>query len=68
MDDAPPPARPPDPSEPGRLTRDAAIALLQHAGDLLSSGDFAEAGQSFARVVGFDDAAITASALLGLGE
>ncbi|MFL5711743.1 MAG: rhomboid family intramembrane serine protease [Chloroflexota bacterium] len=68
MDDAPPPARPPDPSEPGRLTRDAAIALLQHAGDLLSSGDFAEAGQSFARVVGFDDPAITASALLGLGE
>src|SRR3954447_2495754 len=68
MDDASPPAPPPDPSEPGRLTRDAAIALLQHAGDLLSSGDFAEAGQSFARVVGFDDPAITASALLGLGE
>src|SRR3954452_3297001 len=68
MDDASPPAPPPDPSATGRLTREAALALLQHASDLLSSGDFAEAGQSFARVVGFDDPAITASALLGLGE
>ncbi|MFL5724626.1 MAG: tetratricopeptide repeat protein, partial [Chloroflexota bacterium] len=68
MDDAPPPAPPPDRSEPGRLTRERALALLQRGTDLLASGDFAEAGQDFSRVVGFDDPAITASALLGLGE
>src|SRR4051812_11919408 len=68
MDDAPPPAPPPDPSERGRLTRETALAHLERASDLLSSGDFAEAGQIFSRVVGFDDPAITASALLGLGE
>ena len=68
MDDAPPPAPPPDRSEPGRLTRETALAHLQRGSELLSSGDFAEAGQHFSRVVGFDDPAITASALLGLGE
>ena len=68
MDDAPPPAPPPDRTEPGRLTRETALAHLQRGSDLLASGDFAEAGQYFSRVVGFDDPAITASALLGLGE
>jgi membrane associated rhomboid family serine protease len=68
MDDAPPPAPPPDRTEPGRLTRETALAHLQRGSELLSSGDFAEAGQHFSRVVGFDDPAITASALLGLGE
>src|SRR4051812_20482989 len=68
MDDAPPPAPPPDPLERGRLTRETALAHLERASDLLSSGDFAEAGQIFSRVVGFDDPAITAAALLGLGE
>ena len=34
----------------------------------LASGDFADAGGHFQRVVGFDDPAITAAALLGLGE
>ena len=68
MDDASPPAPPPDRSETGRLTREKALALLQRGGELLASGDYAEAGQHFSRVVGFDDAAITASALLGLGE
>ena len=68
MDDAQPPAAAPDPSVGGRLTRDAALALLQRGDDLLASGDFAEAGQHFSRVVGFDDPAITAAALLGLGE
>ena len=68
MDDAPPPAPPPGPSEPGRLTREQALVLLQRGNDLLASGDFADAGQHFSRVVGFDDPAITASALLGLGE
>ena len=68
MDDAQPPAAAPDPSASGRLSRDAALALLQRGGELLASGDFADAGQHFSRVVGFDDPAITAAALLGLGE
>ena len=68
MDDAPPPPAPLDPGAAGRLSRDAALALLQRGGDLLASGDFADAGAHFSRVVGFDDPAITAAALLGLGE
>ena len=50
------------------MTREAAMTLLERGGDLLASGDFAEAGQHFSRVVGFDDPAVTAAALLGLGE
>jgi rhomboid protease GluP len=68
MDDAPGPPAPLDPGASGRLTRDAAMALLERGGELLASGDFADAGGHFARVVGFDDPAITAAALLGLGE
>jgi membrane associated rhomboid family serine protease len=68
MDDAPPPPAPLDPSASGRLTRDAALAMLQRGGELLASGDFADARRHFYRVVGFDDPAITAAALLGLGE
>jgi membrane associated rhomboid family serine protease len=68
MDDAPPPPAPLDPSASGRLTRDAAQAMLQRGGELLASGDFADARRYFYRIVGFDDPAITAAALLGLGE
>jgi membrane associated rhomboid family serine protease len=67
MDDPPQPDAP-DPRVSGRLTRDAALQLVQKGDDLLATGDYAEAGQSFSRAVGFDDAAITAAALLGLGE
>ena len=67
MDDAPPPA-PFDPGASGRLTREAAQALLERGGALLASGDFADAGAHFSRVVGFDDPTVTAAALLGLGE
>ena len=42
--------------------------MLQRGGELLASGDFADARRHFYRVVGFDDPAITAAALLGLGE
>jgi rhomboid protease GluP len=42
--------------------------LLERGGDLLDAGEFADAVAHFARVVGFDDPAITAAALLGLGE
>jgi membrane associated rhomboid family serine protease len=68
MDDAPPPPAPLDPSATGRLTRDAALAMLQRGSELLASGDFAEARMHFYRVIGFDDPVITAAALLGLGE
>ena len=68
MDDARPPDPSPDPGATGRLSRDAALSLLQRGGDLLAAGEFADAGAHFARVVGYDDPAITAAALLGLGE
>src|SRR4249919_347388 len=68
MDDARPPTPGPDPNRPGPLTRDVALTLLERGGDLLASGEFADAGAHFQRVVGFDDPAITAAALLGLGE
>ncbi len=58
----------PGPSVGGRLTRDAALAFIQRGDNLLASGDFAEAGRYFSRVVGFDDPALTGAALLGLGE
>jgi membrane associated rhomboid family serine protease len=68
MDETRPAMRVPNPREGGPLTRDEALALLERAGELLASGDFGSAGEHFARVVGFDDPAITAAALLGLGE
>ena len=68
MDDAPRPGPSPDPRATGRLSRDAAVTLLQRGDDLLAAGDFADASVHFLRVVGFDDPAITAAALLGLGE
>src|SRR6185312_5947802 len=73
MDDARPPAPPdpsvpPDPARTGRLTREEAAALLAEGDARLAAGDLAEAGVRYSRVVGFDDASITAAALLGLGE
>ena len=67
MDDARPPA-PPDPSRPGRLSRDEARAFLEQGDGALGSGDYRDAAVAFSRVVGFDDAPVTAAALLGLGE
>ncbi|HEY7522480.1 MAG TPA: rhomboid family intramembrane serine protease [Candidatus Limnocylindrales bacterium] len=52
----------------GPLSRDTARAILGRATELLDGGDFAESAVHFQRVVGFDDAAITAEALLGLGQ
>jgi membrane associated rhomboid family serine protease len=68
MDDAPRPGPSPDPRATGRLSRDAATTLLERGDDLLAAGEFADAAAHFARVVGFDDPAVTAAALLGLGE
>ena len=70
MDDAPPPAAPrgPDPLRAGRLSREEAIAHLAEGDAALTDGEFRDAALRFSRVVGFDDPAITAAALLGLGE
>ena len=70
MDDATPPVAPryPDPSRTGRLTRDEALAHLKAGDEALTGGDYREAAMRFGRVVGFDDVAVTAAALVGLGE
>jgi membrane associated rhomboid family serine protease len=52
----------------GRLSREEATALLASAEAALASGEFHDAAMRFGRVVGFDDAATTAAALIGLGE
>ncbi len=67
MDDPRPPATP-DPSRTGRLSREDAAALLADADAALETGDFRDAAVRYGRVVGFDDPAVTAAALLGLGE
>lgn len=68
MNDARRPAGPPDPSVGGPLSREAATALIERGAELLASGDHGPAGEHFARVIGFDDAIITAAALMGLAE
>ena len=70
MDDAPPPAAPrgPDPLRAGRLSREDALAHLAEGDAALADGEFRDAALRFSRVIGFDDPAITAAALLGLGE
>ena len=69
MDHAGIPGGRPDPSHQGPLSRAEALSLLERADDLLAGGEFADAGRHYFRVVGSgDDPAITAAALLGLGE
>jgi membrane associated rhomboid family serine protease len=53
---------------PGPLSREQARPLLDRAAELLAAGDFREAAEHYRRIVGNDDATITAAALLGLGE
>ena len=67
MDDARGPASP-DPSRSGRLTQEEAAAHLAEGDARLAAGDYLEAAVHYGRVVGFDDATVTAAALLGLGE
>ncbi len=52
----------------GPLPREAALAALDRAAELLQSSDFVDAARLYQRVIGFNDPAITAAALLGLGE
>ena len=68
MDDTRRHAGPPDPRTGGPLTPEAAKALLERGGELLAAGEFGGAAEHFARVVGFDDPAITAAALMGLAQ
>ena len=68
MDDVTVPGPQPDPSQQGQLSRAEAARMLVRADELLAAGDFVDAGRHYARVVGTDDAALTAAALLGLGE
>jgi membrane associated rhomboid family serine protease len=44
------------------------MALLAGGDAMLAEGDYTEAAVRFGRVVGFEDATVTAAALLGLGE
>lgn len=70
MDDATPPVAPrgPDPSRSGRLSRSEALAHLAAGDAALADGDYRGAVGHYGRVIGFDDAAVTAAALVGLGE
>jgi tetratricopeptide (TPR) repeat protein len=52
----------------GPLPRDAALAALDHASQLMSTADFVDAARLYQRVIGYDDPAITGAALVGLGE
>ncbi len=52
----------------GPLPREAALAALDRAAELLQSSDFVDAARLYQRVIGFNDPAVTAAALLGLGE
>jgi len=52
----------------GPLSLDAARALLDRAAELLEAGEFEGAALVYRRLIGHADVAVTAAALLGLGE
>jgi membrane associated rhomboid family serine protease len=52
----------------GPLSRDTALAALDHAASLVAETDFRDAARLYQRVIGFDDPAITAAAYMGYGE
>ncbi|MBF6604084.1 MAG: rhomboid family intramembrane serine protease [Chloroflexi bacterium] len=68
MDEPNRPGRGMDPNQPGPLDRATAIAVLRRGDELLEAGHAEDAAGHYQRVVGFDDPAITASALYGLGN
>ncbi len=55
-------------SHDGPLSREAAVAALDHAAELMSTSDFVDAARLYQRVIGFNDPGVTGAALLGLGE
>jgi membrane associated rhomboid family serine protease len=52
----------------GPLPRDVALRLLARGDQLMEAGEPGEALRHYHRVMGFDDAAITAASLLGVGN
>ncbi len=52
----------------GPLSREQAAAVLDYAAQCMTSADFMIAAHLYARVIGVDDLALTAAALLGSGE
>ena len=52
----------------GPLTRERALAALDHAADLMQQSRFVDAARLYQRVIGFDDPGVTAAALLGYGQ
>ena len=52
----------------GPLSRADAEAALRHAAELMGTADFVDAARIYQRVIGFDDRAITAAAMVGLGD
>jgi membrane associated rhomboid family serine protease len=52
----------------GPLDRPSALAALDHAAALMGAADYVDAARLYQRVIGFDDPAVTAAALLGLGQ
>jgi membrane associated rhomboid family serine protease len=52
----------------GPLSRDQALAALDHAAELMSSSQFHDAARLYQRVIGFDDRGVTAAAMLGFGQ
>ena len=52
----------------GPLPRDVALAALDRAAELMTTADYVDAARLYQRVIGFNDPAVTAAAMLGLGE
>lgn len=52
----------------GPLSRERALAALDHAAELMDRSQFVDAARLYQRVIGFDDRAVTAAALLGFGQ
>jgi membrane associated rhomboid family serine protease len=52
----------------GPLSRDQALAALDHAAGLMGDSRFVDAARLYQRVIGFDDPGVTAAALLGFGQ
>jgi membrane associated rhomboid family serine protease len=52
----------------GPLTRETALAALDHAAALVEGTEFRDAARLYQRVIGFDDPAVTAAAYVGFGE
>ncbi len=55
-------------TQSGPLTHDTAQAALAQAAAHMANADFVDAARLYQRVIGFNDAGVTAAAMVGLGE